>query len=108
MDITIVFLYRDSLYTEEIAIWNKITIGSGRKDNIYIEDLEKAQIQIENRGSTVYVYAKEPFSIKQEYKLNSMIPIDKERNMAICVNELSNKFAGKLCLPYEGKILLLC
>lgn len=99
----VVVLFKDNLYNMEVEFPGSITIGSGKKDDIKVPELDNSQITIKyNRKGQLAVSSKAPYSFSNsDCGVNRLIVIDNNNNLAIYVSDEINVIEQALKIPYQ-------
>ncbi len=98
----IVFLYQDRLYTTQMETPGSLTIGSGKKDDFKIENME-GQITIrQNRKGQLTVESTKPYPFyENDVQKNSMVVLDVQDHVALYIHDHQETASESLKIPYN-------
>lgn len=107
MKYVLTFVYKESLYHTEVEYGQKITIGSGKKDTMQVQEFESEFIVIKWKGNKPLLNIKAPYQIcNYEFGMNAMMIIDKDAHMGIYFNTNVGICPEELRLPYNCNVKL--
>lgn len=102
---TIFFMNKDRLYEYRSERLQAVSFGSGKKDTVYVPDMEPGQLTITRKNDRFEGSSKSPLSFRQkELPLDAVILVDRERMMALCLTEESQKKPCTIPLPYHCQL----
>lgn len=95
----------EHLYYKELTNGEKCSFGGHKKDTLYIEGLEKKQIEMREHMGSLSVKTKPPLAYNNRAcPMEEIVPLDEQKNYRIMITEQTG-FAKKfLKLPYSGII----
>ena len=102
----IVLLYQDRLYSVQAQMPGTLTIGSGKKDTLYVEGLAQGQITIKgNKRGEISVSSGQPFPFYDNDVIrDSMVVLDAQEQLALYLTDHTGADAQTLQIPYNCMI----
>lgn len=102
---TIFFMNKDRLYEYRSERLQAVSFGSGKKDSVYVPDMEPGQLTVTRKNDRFEGTSKAPLSFRQkELPLDAVVLVDRERMMALFLTEESQKKPCTIPLPYHCQL----
>ena len=102
MIIAVAFLKNDCIYHTMLEQGKKISIGSHKKDDVIVPELDSSDVVIRWKTKGIHVNAKKKYNFDKDISsLDSFVVLDKETKTAICFHPLKSEAEFRLKLPYN-------
>ena len=98
-----VLLYQDRLYNIQVQMPGTLTIGSGKKDTLYVEGLEPGQITIKgNKRGEISLSCGMPFPFYDyDAARDSMVVLDEKNRLALYLTDRTGTASDTFQIPYN-------
>lgn len=107
MDAVIAFLFEDRIYHIYMEEGQKVTVGSGKKDNIQIPELKTDQVTLKWKPKGVFLSSKAPYILaNQVIEKDKITIINEEPLMAIYFSTDVGASEYQMKLPYNCTLRL--
>ncbi len=84
MNLIVILLNKENLYTGVLNYSKELSFGSGRKDNVYIPDFSQKQISLKWKPNGIYVDAKKEYGFEHaSLPLNTMVMLEEKTNTVL-------------------------
>ena len=98
-------LIESKIYHGQIKWMEEMTIGSGKKNSLFVPGLSDVQIHVFNNYNGLYFNVKHPYNLsKKELTPGKIIVIDKKKQIGIVAMEYTGVASESITLPYNGTI----
>ena len=102
MAVTVVLLHNDSIYHYVLEQGKSVSIGSHKKDDIFVSDFASGQIEIKWKKSSISVDAKKAYGFnKDDVPLDTMMVLDKSTKTLLYISSEISKSDKTIKLPYN-------
>lgn len=102
MVITIVLLHKDMLFQRQIELGQELSIGSHKKDDVFVPDFMPEQIRIRVKNNGIALYAKKAYNFEREsLPMDTIISLDKMNGTAVYFSSMTSKLNKTIKLPYN-------
>lgn len=101
MVVTIVLLHNDSIYHAPIGMGEEVSIGSHKKDQIFVDGFSAGQIVVKWKKTGFSVNAKRAYNFDRDaVPLDTIVVLDKPTKTVIYLSSLTAPAGEALKLPY--------
>lgn len=102
MVVTIVLLHNDNIYHSTIEMGQEISIGSHKKDDVYVGDFSAEQIVVKWKKTGFSVNAKKAYNFdKEAVPLDTIMVLDKPTKTVLYLSSLTSHSEQSIKLPYN-------
>ena len=92
MIIAVAFLKNDCIYHTMLEQGKKISIGSHKKDDVIVPELDSSDVVIRWKTKGIHVNAKKKYNFDKDISsLDSFVVLDKETKTAICFHPIKSE-----------------
>ncbi len=104
MGIAFSFIYGNTDYYYETNENLTLKIGSGKKNNIIIKELNSSNLTIKAESDKLSIIAKPPFRSIGEVSFNKLTPLTEDFSAMIYSTKIVGRYKGTFKLPYNGNV----
>ncbi len=102
MIVTIVLLHNDNIYHSLIELGQEISIGSNKKDDVFVADFSAEQITVKWKKTGFSVNAKKAYNFdKDAVPLDTIMVLDKPTKTVLYLSSLTSQSEKSIKLPYN-------
>ncbi len=102
MVVTIVLLHNDNIYHSTIEMGQEISIGSHKKDNLFVSEFSAEQIVVKWKRTGFSVNAKKAYDFdKESVPLDTIMVLDKSTKTVLYLSSLTSQSSESIKLPYN-------
>lgn len=102
MIVTVVLLHNDNIYHSTIELGKTVSIGSHKKDNIFVDGFSAGQVVIKWRNNGFLVSAKKAYNFERDcVPLDTLIMLDKPTKTVLFLSSHTSQSKQTIELPYN-------
>lgn len=102
MVVTIVLLHNENLYQSTIEMGQEISIGSHKKDNVFVPDFAAEQIKIKWKNTGFSVSAKKAYDFEKDaVPLDTIMVLDKATKTVLYLSSMTSHSERSIKLLYN-------